>query len=368
MRCGACGGPRGEALASGPPLCARCRGRVAALLARGGGAFYTCSSIERRAVVIAAEPAPLRLALGACVRALRRGGEDGGGGGAAGEGGSGGRAARGRAARDALAALRGAPVVVWAGAGVSAAAGIVCGAMPPPRLRTPGDYARAVPAPAALPREAEVHGSLRAIAACAGRVRGGGSAFLVTSNVDGALVGGWGDPGALLEVHGSVRRTQCAALAACGDGALRDVAAAAPGEGAAACRSCGGPLRVAVSTAGDEDDDLALGLFEAQAASFGRFLEAARARGGALVHLVCGVGPDNADSLIDEVRLVQQHRLAGLVQPVIWLNVEPPPADLHALELCGDMSATLPALAAQWDAAWSEPQSSIGSGRFNCCA
>ena len=327
-------------------------------LLRAPGAFYTCSSIERRDDVIAAEPAELAAALGACVRPLHRGGDEvvaaaaSAGVAAAATAGSGGG----------LAGLRGAltgrppcALLLWTGAGVSAAAGLEVGAMPPPRARTHMDYARAVPivAPAHLPREAPVHGSLRALAEAAAAAAGC-AAFLVTSNVDGALVAGGWDPRALLEVHGSVRRLQCGSYSACGDGTLW------PNTGRC-CRSCGGPLRVAVCTAADEDDDLALGVFEEQLGNFRQFLAAVRKRGGGgggVVHVVAGVGPDNADSLLDEVRLVQQHRLPGLAHVVVWLNVVPPPrggGGTVVLDVRGDLAETLPALAAEWAAAVPPP-------------
>ena len=165
------------------------------------------------------------------------------------------------------------------------------------------------------------------------RARKGASACVATTNIDG-LAGRWldagGAPCTALELHGSVLRLQCATRGApCCDSVrptpLEDVAAStSASECEWSCETCGGRMRLNVSSFDDEPGDV-LDVEDVQerlqAFAGDHLLRGGEGPSTPTLHvLVVGCG-EHVHSLVHEARAVACERaLAGLGTRVACVN------------------------------------------------
>ena len=109
-------------------------------------------------------------------------------------------------------------------------------------------------------------------------------------------------------------------------------------------------MRVAVTTAQDEDDDLVLTRHGLQVEAFRKILQV-RAGNDTIIHLVVGVGPTNRDSLTSEILLLQQHTLPQVNHVSVWFNQPgygPPSGLSNAIDIHGNIAETLPIFIKSW--------------------
>lgn len=279
-----------ETSTSGAPFCDACRGLVLAVekRLRHERSLFLCSSILPDAVVWAHNATaeffqPWRLPPAPAAPAVEIDCD-----GAAGL----------VAACDAL--------VVYAGRGLSVAAGLTTAPSPAPEHW--GDDAWECYLPVFAAAEQLGADPAPVTAALLQLVGGRRRSFVVTSNVDGLLERCGGLGGRLLEVHGSTLRLQCSSART--HDTRQGTVPTPPGwaerfgrrtEEDPACRR-GHSLRFNISTAGDELDDLDCTVREAQVAALRAFAAVGARR---VCHLLVGVGAGNPDSLFPEVRVVQ---------------------------------------------------------------
>jgi NAD-dependent deacetylase len=155
--------------------------------------------------------------------------------------------------------------------------------------------------------------------------RRGKLAALVTQNIDGLHQQAGSDPALVLELHGTVHWVQCWS---CGERAPmeRALARVRAGEDDPACRTCGGILKSATISFGQDLDPVVLG--RAQAAAV-----------GCDVMLVIG----SSLTVYPAAGLVPEARRAGAA--LVIVNAEPTPYDdLADLVLRDPISEVLPAI------------------------
>ena len=327
ITCAACQARLGISLASGPPMCKFCLHSLQQCLNAGG--IYLCSSINRRQDVIFAEP-PAQV-LSGCYRNLSY---------------------ENSTYSIKVSTPDQAPlllpssinrVIIWTGAGLTMASGLSPSLPPVANQRTHEDYDRAL-TDLSLPHSDVTHNLLLHMADCLEQSKNI-KTFVVSSNVDGFLSKiGFSDR--ISEVHGSVRYLQCSAYQDCGDSTLYSTRCERP----QLCLSCGTKLRVAVTTAQDEDDDLVLTRHGLQVEAFRKILEV-RAGNDTIIHLVVGVGPTNRDSLTSEILLLQQHTLPQVNHVSVWFNQPgygPPSGLSNAIDIHGNIAETLPIFIKSW--------------------
>jgi len=230
-------------------------------------------------------------------------------------------------------------VIIWTGAGLTLATGLSPTLTAIPSERTHEDYEKGL-ADIALQEGEILHSKLVEFTQILDR-RLGIKSFVVSSNVDGFLPQfGFN----ILEIHGSVRYYQCSAFGNCGDASLY---AASDHSRPGSCLSCAAKLRVAVTTAMDEDDDLVLSRHAMQVKAFREFAEntAGDGRNDSILHLIFGVGPSNKDSLLSEILLYEQYKQTTAQHISIWFNkksVSAPTGLANAFDVSGDLKDTLP--------------------------
>jgi hypothetical protein len=251
---------------------------------------------------------------------------------------------------DALGLLQSATaVLVVAGAGLSVSAGVV---LPSAAIR-PGEARweryRGLDTPAV--RTAHTAPPLAALSVLLGDT----PSFCFTTNIDGVLPDALGAH-RVAEVHGSVRRWQCAAYGSGGCSSRRLVY-----DGPAAgkrtrdgdtrdmiCSSCRSPLRLNVSTEDDTDEDVNWAVLDEQMAQYRAFLASAPVQGGGAVVLALGVGQHTHSLVKDLPVIIEQCPGARLL---VVNDADPGvcsdglPGGSYAL-LEGPLEETLPQLAA----------------------
>ena len=346
LSCSACMSNRQAfRMVSGPPFCERCMHEVQKLVTKN--VTYICSSISRRKDVIFADE-PLAALLAKClftnnVHEIPRSVAD---------------------FDDKcnsvsmslfckLLVTKSKPnsVIIWAGAGLTMAAGFSPDLSRNAAERSADDYARAFKDVkySDLKERNNTYHSLKG--AINFLISVGIKVFVVTSNVDGFFTDIFKvdeQDCMLLEVHNSVRFLQCSMYGKnCFDDTLYQ-----HGGAHTHCDNCNSDLRVTVSTATDEDDDINLTRHERQVEAFNEFTGTISSKSSisSLLHMVIGVGATNKDSLLQEVLLYQQKSCPFNVKHTsIWMNTESAPTSLvNCHSLCGNIVTVLPKFINSW--------------------
>lgn len=325
-------------MASGPSLCNKCLLEVSKHIQYGGE--YQCSSITRREDVIFAQPAALSNALGACYKSLLFSFSE---------------APMSLSPERAAELLCHSPIdkiIIWAGAGLTLASGLSPQLPLIPSERTHEDYERGMKGIVLAETKNSIHHELQTFARHLTE-KLSVKIFVVSSNVDGILnEAGFVD---ILEIHGSVRHYQCSNYRLCGDTTLYSSTESRPQF----CTSCQKSFRVAVTTAQDEDDDLVLTRHSSQVNDFRKFLGQISAKKKSvssapcsIVHIIVGVGgPENRDSLLSEILLLQQDKLPFDKHFSAWFNKEgcvAPSGLSNAIDIPGNLEETLPKFIDYW--------------------
>jgi NAD-dependent SIR2 family protein deacetylase len=257
---------------------------------------------------------------------------------------------------DAATLLQSAPAVLLvAGAGLSAAAGIVL----PGGDRRPDEarwerYSR-LDTPVA--RAAHESAPFTALA----DILREKPMFCFTTNIDGVLVDVFGG-NRVAEAHGSVRRLQCASLGhgcpcdalvdaisspcpagaesgdKCSDSALRtlkrrrcdaDATIPRPKARSGCCSTCHGPLRLNVSTEDDSDEEVSWKTLRAQMEQYEKFLTSDHCTRGGVLIVALGLGR-HTHSLARDLPILIEHvaeasrRAAGFAPALLMLNDSDP--------------------------------------------
>ena len=117
------------------------------------------------------------------------------------------------------------------------------------------------------------------------------------------------------------------------------------------CSECGSLLRVTVSTAVDEDDNMNLIRHEKQVEDYNQYIrKCSSATSSSQLHIVVGVGATNSDSLLQEVLLHQQKSCpSNMKHTSLWMNTESAPTSLmNCNSMCGNILEVLPLFLEHW--------------------